>query len=201
MEALADPDHASLPALVEGEEPTGARVLPDDNRLMALQRAFASFTTASPLLLHGGRVCEVTATHYKVSGLSGHVRIGDIVQSRSGGGNAGAGEVVQIALDAVIVAPYGQASQIKVGDSVHTTGPARLAPSPAWRGRVVDGMNGQGRGRRPETCTVLAAIQPSGSARRMKGSTILRTSAEVRRASRCWVESTIWVTPTGLPSS
>jgi flagellum-specific ATP synthase len=140
VEALADPDQALSPALVEGETRTAGDVLPDANRLMALQRAFSSFTTASPLLLHGGRVCEVTATHYKVSGLSGHVRIGDIVQSRSGGGNAGAGEVVQIALDAVIVAPYGQASQIKVGDSVYTTGPARLAPSPAWRGRVVDAL-------------------------------------------------------------
>ncbi len=43
----------------------------------------------------------------------------------------------------------------------------------------------------------LLVTQPSGRERSTKGSMMRLTSAEVSLASRCWVDTTIWVTPTG----
>ena len=119
--------------------PRPAALRPDDP-LLALERAFRGFAGRGPALLkRGGRVCEVTSTHYKVHGLSTSVRLGDIVYSPSHP-SEGAGEVVQITLDEVVVAPYGRSTEMRVGDAVFSSGPVTLSPGASWRGRVVDAL-------------------------------------------------------------
>ena len=122
------------------DAPAAAPELRADDPLAALERAFRGFSDKGPSLLkRGGRVSEVSATHYKVLGLSSSVRLGDIVYSPSHP-SEGSGEVVQITLDAVVVAPYGRSTEMRVGDAVFTNGPLTLSPGASWRGRAVDAL-------------------------------------------------------------
>lgn len=128
----------------EVELPTdagGIRVtpLPETDPLLALERAYRAFNGERGLLKRGGRVAEVSPTHYRVRGLSEDVRLGDIVE-RVGRRSAGAGEIVQITVDEVVVAPFGQSSDLSVGDHVFARGSFVLAPGPSWRGRVIDAL-------------------------------------------------------------
>lgn len=119
--------------------PPGLPALAENDPLLALERAYGRFAGERGLLKHGGRVCEVSPTHYRVRGLSGEVRLGDIVER--GGRNAdGSGEVVQITLDEVVVAPFGQSTEISVGDHVFCKGAFSLKPGASWRGRVIDAL-------------------------------------------------------------
>ncbi|MGB5802213.1 MAG: flagellum-specific ATP synthase FliI, partial [Mesorhizobium sp.] len=76
-----------------------------EGSLAALERLWGRFRDDTTLLRHGGRIAEVSATHYKVSGLSQIARLGDIVEHRSHAGTR-SGEIVQIARDEVVVAPF-----------------------------------------------------------------------------------------------
>lgn len=118
---------------------TLAGLLPEHDPLLALQRACRTFEGPRGVLKRGGRVTEVSPTHYKVRGLSGDVRLGEIVE-RSGRRPAGTGEIVQITVDEVVVAPFGQSSEVSVGDQVFVRGSFSLAPGPSWRGRVIDAL-------------------------------------------------------------
>ncbi|TIV57027.1 MAG: flagellum-specific ATP synthase FliI, partial [Mesorhizobium sp.] len=73
--------------------------------LAALERVWRRFDNPETLLSCGGRVVEISPTHYKVRGLSGIARLGDIVEQR---GKAGTrrGEIVRIGRDEVVVAPF-----------------------------------------------------------------------------------------------
>jgi flagellum-specific ATP synthase len=113
--------------------------LPDTDPLLSLERAFRAFDGNGALLKHGGRVTEVSATHYRVNGLSGDVRLGDIVESPNRRSES-AGEVVRITLDDILVAPFGQSSRISVGDGVFGRGPLAIQPGSSWRGRVIDAL-------------------------------------------------------------
>ena len=62
------------------------------------------------MIRRGGLVTEVSPTHYRVRGLSGVARLGDIVEHRSRAG-ARRGEIVQIAPDEVLVAPFERAGR------------------------------------------------------------------------------------------
>ncbi|TJW34345.1 MAG: flagellum-specific ATP synthase FliI, partial [Mesorhizobium sp.] len=75
------------------------------DRLAALERIWRRFDDTETLLRRGGRVTEVSPTHYKVRGLSEVARLGDIVEQR---GQAGTrrGEIVMIGSDEVVIAPF-----------------------------------------------------------------------------------------------
>ncbi|EKF18069.1 flagellum-specific ATP synthase, partial [Nitratireductor pacificus pht-3B] len=108
--------------------------------LAALEHAFRGIADNDRFMVsHGGRVTEVTPTHYSVSGLSQTARLGDLV-SRRGRRGAGAGEVVRISADGVLVAPFEKSGAVGMGEPVFNRGPLGLAPGPAWRGRVIDAL-------------------------------------------------------------
>ncbi|MGR3391605.1 flagellum-specific ATP synthase FliI, partial [Sagittula sp.] len=48
--------------------------------------------------------------------------------------------MVRIAQDSVLVAPYEEAGAVGLGEAVFNRGQLSLAPSPAWRGRVIDAL-------------------------------------------------------------
>ncbi|MGI6851737.1 flagellar protein export ATPase FliI [Mesorhizobium sp. 1B3] len=129
-------DQGELPTDTNG---TRAVSLPETDPLLALERAHRAFNGERGLLKRGGRVAEVSPTHYRVRGLSDDVRLGDIVE-RVGRRSDGAGEIVQITVDEVVVAPFGQSSDLSVGDHVFIRGSFALAPAPSWRGRVIDAL-------------------------------------------------------------
>ncbi|TIU34095.1 MAG: flagellum-specific ATP synthase FliI, partial [Mesorhizobium sp.] len=49
------------------------------DRLSALERVWRRFDDPQTVLSRGGRVVEISPTHYKVRGLSDIARLGDIV--------------------------------------------------------------------------------------------------------------------------
>ena len=105
----------------------------------ALARLAAVVTRAAeeePLVRICGTVTEVSPVHWRVSGLSRFVAIGETI----GVGAAGEpGEVVRIDEGSTIVKPFGAGGgSIAVGDRAHKIGALRLAPHPSWKGRVID---------------------------------------------------------------
>ena len=93
------------------------------------------------------RVTEVSATHYRVRGLSATARLGDVVEHRSHAGTR-SGEIVQIGPDQVLVAPFEHSADAGIGDPVFNRGPFTVAPTCSWRGRVVDALGRADRRRR-----------------------------------------------------
>ncbi|ESY67676.1 flagellar protein export ATPase FliI [Mesorhizobium sp. M0051] len=109
------------------------------DRLAALERVWQRFADAETLLKRGGRVTEVTPTHYKVHGLSDFARLGDIVEQRGHGGTRH-GEIVKISRDEVVVAPFERSADAGIGDAVFRRGPLAVAPHASWRGRTIDAL-------------------------------------------------------------
>ncbi|TGT75102.1 flagellar protein export ATPase FliI [bacterium M00.F.Ca.ET.159.01.1.1] len=109
------------------------------DRLAALERVWRRFDDPQTLLARGGRIAEVSPTHYKVRGLSGIARLGDIVEQR---GRAGArrGEIVKIGSDEVVVAPFERSADAGIGDAVFRRGPLTVTPHVSWRGRAIDAL-------------------------------------------------------------
>jgi flagellum-specific ATP synthase len=110
-----------------------------EDRLVALERVWRRFGDTEALLKRGGRVVEVTPTHYKVRGLSDFARLGDIVEQR---GHAGThrGEIVKISRDEIVVAPFERSADAGIGDAVFRRGPLAVAPHVSWRGRTIDAL-------------------------------------------------------------
>lgn len=110
-----------------------------NNPLILLERTSREFRDVSSLLRRGGRIVEISPTHYTVRGLSGSARLGDLVEHRGRGGRQ-MGEIVQISPVEVLVAPYGRAAEAGIGDAVFNLGPFRVTPDRSWRGRVIDAL-------------------------------------------------------------
>jgi flagellum-specific ATP synthase len=107
--------------------------------LAELERIWRRFSSDRALLGLGGRVTEISATHYRVRGLSNSARLGDIVEHRSPAGLR-SGEIVQISPDNVLIAPFEPSAEAGVGDAVFNRGPFEVAPDASWRGRVIDAL-------------------------------------------------------------
>ena len=70
------------------------------NALQRLDTTLASLRNDVPTVRVGGKVCEVTPTHYRVAGLSRFVRLGELIGLEIGG-ELQLGEVVRIDADGV----------------------------------------------------------------------------------------------------
>ncbi len=110
-----------------------------ESPLDLLERAWRRFSDERAMIGRGGIVTEVSPTHYRVRGLSGVARLGDLVEHRSLAG-ARHGEIVQITPDEVLVAPYERAADAGVGDGVFNRGPFAVTPHARWRGRAIDAL-------------------------------------------------------------
>jgi len=109
------------------------------NRLAALERAMARFGTSDALVRTGGRVVEVSATHYRVRGLSRKACIGDVVEHEGPKGRR-AGEIVRVTPDDVLVSPFETTADLAIDTPVFNSGPLAVRPDHTWRGRVVNAL-------------------------------------------------------------
>lgn len=107
--------------------------------LAMLERIWQRFGDEQSMLKHGGRVVEVSPTHYKVRGLSDTARLGDLVEHRGKLANS-SGEIVHIAHRDVVVAPFDRSADAGIGDAVFRRGPLTVVPHPSWRGRAIDSL-------------------------------------------------------------
>ncbi|MEQ1944665.1 flagellar protein export ATPase FliI [Mesorhizobium sp. VNQ89] len=119
--------------------PTDRNAAAGDNPLDALERAWRRISDEHTLIRRGGRVIEVSPTHFRVRGLSAVARLGDMVEHRSRAG-VRHGEIVQISPDEVLVAPFERAGDAGVGDTVIDLGPFAILPHASWRGRAIDAL-------------------------------------------------------------
>src|SRR5690606_26838072 len=87
----------------------------------------------------GGRIDEVSPTHYRVRGVSASARLGDVVEHRSSSGSR-TGEIVRIGPEDVLVAPYERSADAGIGDPVFIRPTRGAAPHVSWRGRVIDAL-------------------------------------------------------------
>ena len=146
------------------------------DRLAALERVLRRFDDPQALLSRGGRVAEISPTHYKVRGLSGIARLGDIVEQR---GKAGArrGEIVKIGSDEVVVAPFERSADAGIGDAVFRRGPLAVTPHVSWRGRAIDALaraiDGGPPLIRPNAVDAASSVTPGALSRQRVGTGFL----------------------------
>ncbi len=119
---------ATVPANPPGPQP-----------LEQLEELFKRFSEPAGLVRRGGHVVEVTATHFRVGGLSEASRLGDVVDFRTARGTR-SGEIVQIGQQSVMVAPYESSAETGLKQPVFNRGPIAITPGDAWRGRVIDAL-------------------------------------------------------------
>jgi flagellum-specific ATP synthase len=110
-----------------------------ENRLSILERAYRRFADERTIIRRGGRIAEVSATHYSVRGLSDTARLGDVVEHRGTTGTR-RGEIVHIGPEQVLIAPFEGNADAGVGDAVFNRGPFVIAPHATWRGRAIDSL-------------------------------------------------------------
>ncbi|MBN9242870.1 MAG: flagellar protein export ATPase FliI [Mesorhizobium sp.] len=110
-----------------------------ETRLVLLERLWRRFEGEEAVLKRGGRIAEVSPTHYQVRGFSGIARLGDVVEHRSAAGMR-RGEIVRIGREEVVVAPFERSADAGIGDAVFRRGPLTVAPHGSWRGRAIDAL-------------------------------------------------------------
>lgn len=110
-----------------------------DTPLLALERACSLFRSDRTLLRNGGRIDDVSPSHYRVRGISASARLGDVVEHRSSSGHR-SGEIVRIGPDDVLVAPYESDPDAGIGDAVFIRTTRHTSAHASWRGRVIDAL-------------------------------------------------------------
>jgi flagellum-specific ATP synthase len=121
-----------------------------------------------PKVRVGGIVTEVTPTHYRVSGLSRFLKLGECV---SFGNNERLqyGEVVRLDDLGTTVKTFEPNVETGLGEFAYRVGPLRLAPHPNWKGRVIDAlgrpMDGAGPMPRGEHMVSVESAPPAAMER------------------------------------
>jgi flagellum-specific ATP synthase len=87
----------------------------------------------------GGYVNEVSRSAIGVRGISDRAQLGDMVMIRSNGQLYPA-EVVRLEQTRVLIKPFDDRIAPPLGTAVFPEGPFRIAPSSAWKGRVVNAL-------------------------------------------------------------
>jgi flagellum-specific ATP synthase len=109
------------------------------NALERLESALTSLRKDAPPVRVGGRVSEVTPTHYRVSGLSRFVKLGELigleVEDRMQ-----IGEVVRIDGDGVTAKPFDSHIGAGLGLVAYRLPPKTISPHPSWKGRVLNAL-------------------------------------------------------------
>ena len=123
------------PDTVASEQDVRAGLRP----LQALEELYRRFSDPARIIRRGGHVVEVTATHFRVGGLSQAARLGDVVDFRTSRGTR-SGEIVQINPGNVLVAPFESSAETGLGQEVFNRGPTAINPGDNWRGRVIDAL-------------------------------------------------------------
>lgn len=109
------------------------------HKLAALEHLFERFQQPERLVRSGGRISEVMPTQFRVRGMSGAAKLGDIVAFEQGG-RRHRGEIVRIGAQDVLVSPFEQDMQASLGQKVFNEGPFHVTAHESWRGRVVNAL-------------------------------------------------------------
>ncbi len=109
------------------------------NALMRLQAAVESALEDVPPLRIGGVVREVAPTHFKVTGLSSYLRLGERVGIEQDG-RMRIGEVVRVDDAGASIKPFDERVPVGMGEIAFRIGTLALSPDPSWKGRVINAL-------------------------------------------------------------
>jgi flagellum-specific ATP synthase len=150
----------------------------------ALEQVEAALAVARrdvPLVRLGGAITEIAATHYRISGLSRHLKLGDMVSFEIDGRDH-IGQVVRIDRDGVTAKAFEPHAAASLGIIAYRAPPLSLAPHPGWKGRVINALGApiDGRGLlRPGDAAVSVDADPPPAMGRSRVHQPLRTGVRV----------------------
>ncbi|WP_456624219.1 MULTISPECIES: flagellar protein export ATPase FliI [unclassified Bradyrhizobium] len=151
------------------------------NALRQLEWALLELQQSTPLASVSGAISEIAPTHFRVSGLSRFVRLGELIGVNSGG-KPQIGEVVRIDSEGIIAKPFDRQFAGGLGSVAYRMPPLSFAPDPSWKGRVINALgaplDGQGPltpGSRP----VSAEAEAPAAMKRARVHKPLRTGVRV----------------------
>ena len=87
----------------------------------------------------GGAVTEITTSHYKVSGLSRFVKLGECM-TIDVGAQRQVGEVVRIDGEFVTLKPFDAKCEASIGDRAYRAASLAISPCTSWKGRVINAL-------------------------------------------------------------
>ncbi len=114
-----------------------------------------------------GQVIEISSASFRIDGLTPFVRLGDRIEIV--GTQAGMGEIVRIDAQGAVVKPFANRVEIGLGARARLAHRVNLAPTAAWRGRIIDalGLPLDGRGPLPQGATPMPIdAEPPNAMRR-----------------------------------
>src|ERR1700710_1615322 len=109
------------------------------NALQRLAIAVETATADQPLVEIAGTVRQVAPSHYRVSGLSAVVKLGDRVRL-SDGGRTAIGEVVRVDETTATIKPFDARFPVGIGMPATLIGAMFLHPCKNWKGRVINAL-------------------------------------------------------------
>src|SRR5262249_29990436 len=86
-----------------------------------------------------GAIAEIAPTHFRLSGLSRFVKLGELIGVKTEG-QPRIGEVVRIDSDGIIAKPFDRQFSGGLGSTAYRMPPLSFAPDPTWKGRVVNAL-------------------------------------------------------------
>ena len=127
-------------------------------RLREIEAAFRAQTAPGELVRIGGTIASIAPGVCRVRGLSGAVKLGDVVSFRGHGGHQ-RGEVIALNDSEVTVAPYSHALQLSLGGAVFAEAPRTPSAHGDYLGRVVNAFGEPLDDRGPVALRELQKIQ------------------------------------------
>jgi flagellum-specific ATP synthase len=109
------------------------------NALERLESTLASLRKDVPMVRVGGIVSEVTPTHYRVSGLSRFVKLGELIGLEIED-QVQLGEVVRIDSNGVTAKAFDSHVGAGLGLVAFRLPPKTIAPHASWKGRVLNAL-------------------------------------------------------------
>jgi flagellum-specific ATP synthase len=109
------------------------------NRLEQMEAGLAVARRESPLVRLGGTISEVAATHYRISGLSHYLKLGEMVYFQIDD-RRHIGQVVRIDPQGVTAKAFEPHAAASLGITAFRMTPLSLAPDPSWKGRVINAL-------------------------------------------------------------
>jgi flagellum-specific ATP synthase len=176
---MLDP-HAGAPAKTSPADPVSAQ-RSGLGALTRFEERLASAKRKLPLTRVSGAVTHVAMSHYRVSGLSRFLRLGDCL-SIEADERTQLGEVVKLDAMSATVKPFDAICEATIGARAFRAEAPSIWPCEAWKGRVIDALGRpiDGLGALPTGAAAMPFDAESPAAmRRSRVKTPIRTGVRV----------------------
>lgn len=151
------------------------------NALRQLEWALLELQQNTPLASVSGAISEIAPTHFRVSGLSRFVRLGELIGVNTGQ-RPQIGEVVRIDSDGIVAKPFDRLFAGGLGSVAYRMPPLSFAPDPSWKGRVINSLGAPldgGAPLIPGSRAVSVEAEPPPAMKRARVHKPLRTGVRV----------------------